>query len=522
MPKVTSLSLFQLIHAMTKAEKRHFKLYAHYHSSSNHKMNYVHLFDSIEKQKIYDEEKIKQSGIVKREYLPMLKNYLHNLILESMRVLESKGNDIDTRLSNMLHHARIMRRKGLTEEEFKFLTKVKKLALKHERWITALEALMSIRKVMTRKEEKNTEQVDEEIRGTFMKLSNLHDYLKIHSRVDHSLKKSEVQRGHASEAVKQLMKHPLLGNEAKGLSAEAKRLYYSSRSQYYYFTGDYRRFYKLFIKNVRFVENNLSTLEFPELAYSSALNNLTIAQCMLKKHKDALITIAKHRSVIKKDETAMMHAFMYSNINETNYYLATGNFEKGKHTVEKIEKEIARLASAPYTQQVSLVFNMAYIYFGSGNFHKSLECINKIINQTASGLREDIQVWSHILRILIHYELNTKEIIPHLLITSYRFLLKREQLHKVEENILIFIQRLIKTDTRPISKTALKPSKKALLIECRRFHHELLLIIRNPEEKKALHYFDLISWLESKMENRSFSNIVREKSLSGNTLQIVP
>ena len=41
---------------------------------------------------------------------------------------------------------------------------------------------------------------------------------------------------------------------------------------------------------------------------------------------------------------------------------------------------------------------------------------------------------------------------------------------------------------------------------------ELEEITKDPFEKKALEYFDFISWLESKIENKSFAEIVKEKA----------
>ena len=447
MSKAHTLSLFKLIRSMSKAEKRHFKLSVR-QAGDEAKINYLRLFDAIEKQKKYNEERIIRLSIVKREHLPMLKNYLHNLVMENMQMLQNRANDIDTKLPKIMQHARLMRSKGISDSELKFLTKAKDLALKHERWAIALEALQQIRKLMTR-EEKNITAVDQELSMALNKLSNLHGYWKIHNKVNDHLKKSEMQRGNRKKALKKLMDHPLFRDERKELSAEAKRMYYLTLNQYYYFIGNYKKFYQLSLKNVRFVEDNLITLEFPESAYSSALNNLTIAQCMLKKYPDALVTISKHRTAIVKDEKARMHAFMCSTINETNYYLATGNFEKGATSVENVEKELKKFKSPiPYTQEVSLHFNIAYINFAISNFHRALKWVNKIINQAPSDFREDLQVWAHILRILIHYELNTSGIMPHLIVTAYRFLLKKKQLHKAEKSILLFIRRTGKAAQR--------------------------------------------------------------------------
>lgn len=121
--------------------------------------------------------------------------------------------------------------------------------------------------------------------------------------------------------------------------------------------------------------------------------------------------------------------------------------------------------------------------------------MNKIINHPKVMIREDIQAWSRILQILIHYELNTPDILEHLIVSAYRFLLRRKHLYKVEQGILKFIRRLSKIDN----------SKRALLKEFGQFRAELIRITEDPEEKKAMLYFDLISWLESKIENKPLS-----------------
>ena len=50
-------ALFDLIHSLTKSEKRYFKLMSSRHAIGGEN-NYIVLFDAIEKQSIYDEDKI--------------------------------------------------------------------------------------------------------------------------------------------------------------------------------------------------------------------------------------------------------------------------------------------------------------------------------------------------------------------------------------------------------------------------------------------------------------------------------
>ena len=46
----------------------------------------------------------------------------------------------------------------------------------------------------------------------------------------------------------------------------------------------------------------------------------------------------------------------------------------------------------------------------------------------------------------------------------------------------------------------------------KRLHKELVQLSKDPLERRFLDGFDFISWLEGKIENRPFGEIVREKA----------
>ncbi|MGZ6555019.1 MAG: hypothetical protein ACXVDV_20715, partial [Bacteroidia bacterium] len=83
--------LFQLINTLSKNEKGYFKKYAAKHVIGEQN-NYIRLFDAIEKQNEYDEEKIKK--IFKAEtfikHLPSEKNYLYWMIIKSLMEYHSE------------------------------------------------------------------------------------------------------------------------------------------------------------------------------------------------------------------------------------------------------------------------------------------------------------------------------------------------------------------------------------------------------------------------------------------------
>lgn len=513
MARAVSALLFNLIYSLNKGEKKYFKQYVR----SGHvktDLNYLQLFDAIAKQKQYDETKILKLGIVKKAHLPMLKNYLYNLILESIRALRSKGSEIDSALKNMLDNARILWDKGLAEEEMKTLRKAKELALRHERWAAALEALLrEIRIAKTGKDIKQQQVLEKEMDLLLRKLNNLLNYLKVNRTVLTQTYKLGTQRAAGNKMLEAAMKHPLLMEVSKGLSAESKKIFYDTYVRYYFFIRNYQNAEKMMLQLTHLIESNYTSFEFSEFDYSSALNGLAIVQNELGNHAEALSTIEKHRTLVCKSAPAKLHALIYSSINTTNYYLFTKEFEKGIAAIQgdDVEKKLNQQSDISTwgmsnTALFTLYYNIALLYFGAGDYHQSLRYINKVANYPKVWFREDMQAGFRILQILIHYELNTPDILEHIRVSTYRFLRKKKLLYKAEDALLGFIGRLIKTGLYSERRDA---SQKAWVEKFRKFRDELIQITKNPNEKAALIDVDLISWLESKMEGKSYAEVLK-------------
>jgi hypothetical protein len=105
-------TLFQLIHSLEKAEKRHFKLYIK-RSSAKEDLKIVQLFDALDKMEEYDESLLlKKLPSITKPQLANLKNHLYKQVLASLRLLKAT-NTIDLQLTENLDNARILYNKGL-------------------------------------------------------------------------------------------------------------------------------------------------------------------------------------------------------------------------------------------------------------------------------------------------------------------------------------------------------------------------------------------------------------------------
>src|SRR5882672_4623063 len=140
MSKLSPDTLFQLIHSLQKAEKRHFKLYIK-RNSANTELKILKLFDAIDKQDEYDEALLlkKLPGIHKPQ-LSNLKAHLYKQILAALRLLKS-SDSIDLQLNEYFDYAHLLYKKGLFHQSLVIIEKAKQLAHTNQKFNFLIPAL---------------------------------------------------------------------------------------------------------------------------------------------------------------------------------------------------------------------------------------------------------------------------------------------------------------------------------------------------------------------------------------------
>ena len=238
--------------------------------------------------------------------------------------------------------------------------------------------------------------------------------------------------------------------------------------------------------------------------YPTALNNLVISQILLRQYTEARQTIGKLRSIKFHSEEQDNYFFSIANNLELFLYTATGDFKNGILFLKSIHKEIKkRKIKDMYKDSQALSnFITSVLYFGAGDYHSSAKELHKLLNFFPDNVRNDLHCFAKIFSLVVHYELGNTDLLEHLTRSVYRYLYKRNKIFKFEFIVLNFIRNKLPGIT----------SKSQLIDAFVELKKEIKKISGNLIERKAFDYFDFISWLESKIENRSFEEIVREKA----------
>ncbi len=503
--------LFQLIHSLEKAEKRHFKLYIK-RSSAKEDLKIVQLFDAMDKLKVYDEKVLlkKLPGIEKPQ-LSNLKTHLYKQILASLRLLKSTDS-IDLQLNEQHDYAHILYKKGLFLQSIRILEKAKETAHAHYKFnhltqLIALEKRIETLHITSSMQEKADSLSAEAMNVTrridaIVKLSNL--ALQLYSWY--------IKHGHArdeedEEDVKIYFKQnlPAAAFSYKGFY---EQLYLCQcYSMYAFIRQDFLMHYRYTQKWVDLFTNEPAMIRVETGHYIKGLHNLLNAHFDLRNHQQFDVILKKFEAFgeterVKQNDNFLVQTFIYTSNAKINKHFMQGTFEKGLLLIPGIEEKLEEYDLYLDKHRI-LVFNYktALLYFGSGNYGTSIDYLHRIIHDSID-LRYDLQCYARLLHLLAHYELGNFELMEPLTKSVYRFMSKRKNFTIVEEEMFKFL------------RNSFKITRKELHAEFEKFLQKVKQFEKSRFETRSFAYLDIISWVESKVHKKTMSEVIHEKYLN--------
>ena len=296
------------------------------------------------------------------------------------------------------------------------------------------------------------------------------------------------------------------------MSIRANYLHHSMHGNYNLIEENYHNAHQHFSAAFQIYKSRPELVEQNFGEYFGALRNMIIVASSLKKYNEGIEYIQELKSLEKKipaqvnTELMRVRIFAVQYIYELDINIHMGNFARGLSIVPEIENGLMKYKNKMNTiHTTTLYYNISIVYFANNNYSKSLFWLNKILNEPEIAIVPHMHYFSQMFNLIIHYELDNMDLLEHIAKSTYRFLYKRNRLYKLESCILNFIRKKV-----PQIITNAKQ-----VIAFHELKTELEEITRDPFEKKALEYFDFISWVESKIEDRPFAEIVQEKAGKG-------
>ena len=510
MPNRPTDALFQLIQSLEKSEKRNFKLYMTRNSASSD-LKVIHLFDAMDKLNFYEEEQlIAKNPSIQKQQLSNLKGHLYREILVSLRLLNQEEN-IDLQLHEQLDFARLLYNKGLYLQSLKILDKIKDLARSNNQVTYILQVLFLEKKIealhITRSMQDRAEKLSGEVEEVNCRLSLIGSL----SNLSLQLYSWYIRNGHARNEADIKTVDAFLQTEKVQLAQESKgfyeRLYlYQSYCWHAFITQNFLLYYRYCQKWVDLFEAEPKMIEIETAHYIKGLHNLLGAHFDLRNYQkfDETIQVFEkfiETPIVQHNRNNLIQTFIYLDIAKLNKHFMEGSFTEGLSLVPYIEEKLASFELYLDRHRILVFYyKIASLYFGSGDSDKSIDYLNKIINWKVD-LRTDLQCYARLLHLIAHYELGNFDLLEYLVKSVYRFMYKMQNLSTVEEEIFGFLRKSFQ-----LSPKELKPEFEMLLAA-------LKPLEKNRLESRAFMYLDIISWLESKINNQPVQMVIRQKYL---------
>ncbi|SMC53222.1 hypothetical protein [Cellulophaga tyrosinoxydans] len=504
-------SLFVLIKSLSKSEKRQFKLYVG-RLGVNTDAKFLALFNLLDKVKDYDEKVILDTNIVKKAQLSNLKAHLYKQILVSLR-LNPVNQNIRVQIREQLDFATILYQKGLYKQSLKILDKAKSTAIENEEKniayeIVELEKIIETqyitRSIPDRADELAIQAKELSAQNVMTsKLSNLS--LQLYGQM---LKMGYVRSDEDYQYIKKYFEKHLPKYKMSDLGFREKLWLYKAHLWYSFLIQDFLSCYKYASKWSDLFYEHKEMIYLNPVFYLKGSNYLLESLFYVRYSSQFKETLEKLEATINEkdfpqnDNVASL-SFLYINSNKLNQHFLDGTFEKGVYLVKIIEYGIQKHQDRIDEHHVMLFYyKIACLYFGMGDNRTCIQYLKRIINNKNLKMREDLMCFARVLSLVAHYEAGMDYHLEVQLKSTYKFLLKMNDLHAVQKEMIKFLRGL----------GEIYPSD--LKNEFQKLYDQLKKYEDHPYEKRAFLYLDILSWLESHLQNKPVAQIIKEKALA--------
>jgi len=506
MSKKQTDKLVLLVSSLNKAEKKSFRLYANRNQEASEKL-FFQLFELIDKVGYIDEAQIlKKIPKLKKSQISNVKANLYRQILSCLRLIKSKSID-EIKARELLDFAKILYDKGLYKQALETLEKAKRLAISINYETLVLSILYFEKRI-------ESQHVTGSMAGRAKDLADHSNFLIEEIDLTNQLSNLSLmlygkylQYGYVKNEKDYLHISEYFESNKPNVRLDELNFY-----QKLYLIQSYVWFYNMtqnFAMCYKFSNRWLDLFHrTPEAKYSETplylkgLHNVMNSLFMAQKEErffevfEELKAFNLNEKVNSTDNEQGLYKLIL-HLHTLNSIFLDCRYDLGVTKIVELEEEVAlNTYNWDLNRLMVFYYKLACVYFGNQQSDRALSYLNLINNKYYPSFREDIQCFSRILSLIVHFDLGNVELVNYQLRQVYRFLLKLQELDAVLIEILAFLRRTPQMKPENMSREFSKLKIKLIGIKHKRF------------EKRPFLYLDIISWLDTKITKQSFQEVL--------------
>jgi len=430
--------LFELIKKMKQTEKAYFKKHSFAYKKGS-KNNFIYLFELIDKQKAYDERKLKK--VVGTKYFAQKKQHLNKKILESLKNYHSKDST-KTQIEALLHEYRIYLSKSMFRSAEKSITRAKQLSFNSENYQLYLHVLKN--EIELLKNNNDLEKLNNHLNSYKITAKNINKIVNEHIKLEELyiniiLWNTKMEYIRSKEQLIDLKSifnnHSNIRRAPK--SIRSKCIYYYSIAIYNYLQGIHKESYNNFQKQLELFQNT-AWLKEEMSDYIRCLANNCFLAIILNKN-NAYNTCLNNLNKIQTEDLFLkmilqyyQHLLTLKSLTHTKHYTKAMDLIKDENeSIIKIEEVIID-KNILQNEMMIMTFLKIEIHILNRAPNEALKIINNYLNHHNKALKNDTFIISRLLNIIIHFELNNLEYIEYELDSIKRWLKNKNEKFKLE------------------------------------------------------------------------------------------
>ncbi|MES2567442.1 MAG: hypothetical protein V4565_11275 [Bacteroidota bacterium] len=501
--------LFEIIKSLTPEEEKQFKLIS---SLQQGEKNYIKLYNFIQKQDDYDEEDVKNhfKNELFVQHFASEKNQLLHHILKSLR-FHRQETSASARIDEEIKNIQLLFNKSLYKQSRKQLSIIKKMAHDYELFYSLLE-IVELEKVLIDMEAhfgdinyKTLDELIEEENSLFNKIENFAAYELQLAKLN--LLSSKLMIARSKEDVNEIndiiKETKRFSNQEGFLSNKSKILCLFIIGVANMLLNEMEEAHKSLSELIIELENKPEIIsEMPY--YYIVSHGYLVRYCAIKKqYNDGFKMIDKLKSLalneMFKATDLQITIFTQSYITEMVLYSYIGQHDKATQVIPHVIKGLDKYETKINNEDLVRIYHtISMVYFGVGEYNKTLHWLNKIINTNFEYLRQDIIRISKLINLIVHFELGNDDLLSYIYKSSVRFFAQQKQHYKFETVFLEYFKKIA------LSKRDSKQKETYV-----KFKEELEKVFKDKYEKNALEYFNFYAWLDSKIHNITFAEAIK-------------
>lgn len=513
MSKSNFNQLHVLIKSLSKAEKRHFKLYAK-RNFGEKDVKFLTLFDILDKQKLFNPEQVhKKFPETTKSALSNLRSHLYEQVLISLRLLNRADPSI--LINDLIGFAQILYNKGLYLQSLEQLNRARTVAENYNDDLALYNITEMERQVelfyVTESGYDRARDIVETNEGMRSILKSRDQWSNLALMLyDYYLKFGHVKNKRQFEKVKEYFDEQTGKIREGEISIHGRVYMHMAHTWFYFITQNFISCYRHATNWVEEMRESQVMIDKDPIMYLKGMHNILSALFYSNKPKqfdryyDILIEYIDSQEG-KFDKNTGITASVYRYLGGLNQRFLHGNFRNNEDFVGELEEWLEENEIYLDRNRLQVFrYKIACMYFGADEFKRCIYYLNQIIhtNDGEHHLKQDVQCFARILNLVAHYELENDELVDYQLKSTYRFLIKYKDLQLVQQEIIDFIKKSVYMNRKEMTE----PFKD--------LRNKLIAILDDPYERRPLLYLDLISWLESKISGDQVEEVIRIRQRS--------